>query len=73
MWQATFKSHRIRDLDDYEKHREYIRLNPVWAELGVRAEAYLYAPTAERVRLDALPAGLKPLRAREPLARRDAA
>jgi len=33
VWQASFTNHRVRDLEDYEEHREYIRLNPVRARL----------------------------------------
>ncbi len=73
VWQATVKSYRIRDFADYERHREYIRLNPVWAQLVERAEAYPYASAAGQVRLDTLPRGIKPVRAGEPVARRDAA
>jgi|SRR5882724_6540987 len=28
VWQESFTNHRIRDAEDYEKHRSYIQLNP---------------------------------------------
>jgi putative transposase len=60
VWQASFTNHRIRDLDDYEHHREYIRTNPVRAHLAASPEAYPYASAANVIRLDEAPQGLKP-------------
>ena len=60
VWQATTRNHRVRDLEDYGRHREYIRLNPVWAQLADSAEAYPYASAAGRLRLDPVPEGLMP-------------
>lgn len=40
VWQASFSNHRVRDLEDYENHREYIRMNPVRARLAERPEEY---------------------------------
>ena len=34
IWERSFTNHRIRDGDDYEKHRRYIHLNPVRAGLA---------------------------------------
>src|SRR5204863_4838009 len=34
IWERSFTNHRIRDWDDYEKHRRYIHLNPVRAGLA---------------------------------------
>src|SRR5882672_1967641 len=31
VWQSSFTNHRIRDAEDFERHREYIRMNPVRA------------------------------------------
>jgi putative transposase len=45
-WQASFSNHRIRDLEDYENHREYVRMNPVRARLAERAEEYPYSSAA---------------------------
>jgi putative transposase len=59
VWQATSRSHRVRDRQDYERHREYIWLNPVWAQLAERAEAYPYASAAGRLRLDPVPEVLR--------------
>jgi putative transposase len=60
VWQESFTNHRIRDLEDYDKHREYIRLNPVRARLAEKAEEYLYSSAAGRFQLDPVPPGLKP-------------
>ena len=60
VWQDGFTNHRVRDLMDYEIHREYIRMNPVRARLVGRAEEYPYCSAAGVLGLDALPQGLKP-------------
>ena len=60
IWQAGFSNHRIRDFEDYENHREYIRMNPVRARLAKSAEAYPYSSAAGTLRVDAVPHGLKP-------------
>jgi putative transposase len=60
VWQASFTNHRVSDLEDYEEHREYIRLNPERARLVERAEEYPYSSAAGRLRLDGVPPGLKP-------------
>jgi len=69
IWQAGFTNHRVRDLEDYEKHQEYIRMNPVRAHLAECAEAYRYSSAAGVVRLDAVPQGLKPCSYEEALTR----
>jgi len=61
IWQESFTNHRIRDEEDYEKHREYIRLNPVRAGLVQRPEDYPYSSAANKIDLDPMPQGLKPL------------
>jgi len=40
IWEAGFTNHRIRDLEDYQQHRDYIRENPVKANLKERSEMY---------------------------------
>jgi len=42
-WQESFTSHHVQDEDDYERHAEYIRMNPVRAGLAARAEMYPYS------------------------------
>jgi putative transposase len=60
VWQASFTNHRIRDLDDYERRRKYIRMNPVRAYLAASPEAYPYSSAAIPIPLDEAPQGLKP-------------
>jgi len=60
IWQASFSNHRVQDLEDYAKHREYIWLNPVRARFVARAEEYAYSSAAGKLRLDPIPQGLKP-------------
>jgi putative transposase len=60
VWQQSFTNHRIRDAEDYAKHCEYVRLNPVRAKLVLDTMAYLYSSGNPEYRLDAMPQGLKP-------------
>src|SRR5271169_1073831 len=43
VWQASFTNHRIRHAEDFEQHREYIRMNPVRAGLVRTPEEYPYS------------------------------
>jgi REP-associated tyrosine transposase len=60
VWQESFTNHRIRDAKDYERHCEYVCLNPVRAGLVREAGAYPFSSASAGVRLDAMPQGLKP-------------
>ena len=60
IWQASFTNHRVRDFEDYEHHREYIRMNPVRARLAERPEEYPYSSAASAMQFDPVPQGLKP-------------
>jgi putative transposase len=70
VWQPSFSNHRVRDHEDYQKHREYIWMNPVRAELSERPEDYPYSSAGRRLRLDPVPPGLKPGSLDEALTRR---
>lgn len=60
VWQQGFTNHRIRDFQDFEEHREYIRMNPVRARLASSAGPYPYSSAADVLPLDLIPQGLKP-------------
>ena len=60
VWQASLTNQRIHDLEDFEKYRNYIRMNPVRARLAERAERYSYSSSAQAFEMDPLPPGLKP-------------
>jgi putative transposase len=60
VWQESFTNHRIRDAEDFERHREYVRMNPVRAGLVRDAEAYPFSSANPAFRLDGMPQGLKP-------------
>jgi putative transposase len=60
VWQESFTNHRIRDEEDYRKHCEYVRLNPVRAKLERDAAEYPFSSASVGLRLDEAPRGLKP-------------
>jgi putative transposase len=43
VWQESFTNHRIRDEQDYQRHAEYIRMNPVRARFAEKPELYPYS------------------------------
>ena len=56
VWQESFTNHRVRDEQDYARHAEYIRMNPVRARLAERPELYPYSSASmrfQRATLDA--------------------
>jgi putative transposase len=59
IWQRGFTNHRIRDDADYERHREYIHMNPVRAGLVARAMDYPYSSARPEFKLDAVPTTAK--------------
>ena len=60
IWERGYVDHRIRDANDYRRHVEYIRQNPVQAHRTEKAEAYAYSSAHEGFELDPHPQGLKP-------------
>jgi putative transposase len=69
VWQASFTNHRVQDFEDYERHREYIRMNPLRARLAERPESYPYSSASGKLDLDPPPPGLKPHSFEETLTR----
>jgi putative transposase len=61
VWEASFTNHRVRNEEDFERHREYIRMNPVRAGLVRSPEDYPHSSATARFALDAMPQGLKPV------------
>jgi putative transposase len=60
VWQESFTNHRIRDAADYEKHCEYVRMNPVRAQLVRDAGEYPFSSAGAAMLLGEMPRGLKP-------------
>jgi len=60
VWQAGFTNQRIHDLEDLERCRNYIWMNPVRAKLAARPEEYSYCSPGQAFEMDSLPPGLKP-------------
>lgn len=68
IWQEGFTDHRIRDEEDWERHLEYIRMNPVRAQLAEDSGLYPYVGFPDRV----FPQGLKPSNSSSPDVRAEA-
>jgi len=60
VWQASLTNHRVRDDEDFERHREYIWNNPVLAGLVDKAEVYSYSSATGKFGLDLAWPGLEP-------------
>jgi putative transposase len=52
VWQRGFTDHRIRDRDDFERHRDYIHQNPVNRRLVEVASDYRYCSAFPGFKLD---------------------
>lgn len=61
IWQRGFTDHRIRDMADYEQHKQYIRMNPAKARLCISASQYPYSSALGRYKFHPIPQGLKPV------------
>lgn len=59
IWERSFTNHPIREWHDYEKHRRYIRLNPVRAGLAEFPHDYPYSSAHPGFLLDVAPQRLK--------------
>ena len=52
VWQRGFTDHRIRDAEDFARHRDYIHQNPVKRKMVERATEYRYSSAYPGFRLD---------------------
>jgi putative transposase len=55
IWQRGFTDHRVRDPQDYERHRDYIHQNPVKRRLVESAPEYRYCSAFPGFKLDGWP------------------
>jgi len=60
IWQKGFTDHRIRDAEDYERHRLYLLMNPVRAGLSDSEQDYRWSSARREWRMDEAPQRLKP-------------
>jgi len=61
IWERGYIDHRIRDANDYSRHVEYTRLNPVKAGIVLTIETYPFSSAHPGFELDSCPRGLKPI------------
>ncbi len=61
IWQVSFTSDRVQDLQDYEQHRSYIHQNPVKARLVDAAELFPYSSAFPGIETDPAPPWLEPV------------
>ena len=59
VWQRGFTDHRIREREDFKKHRQYIHNNPVVRGLVDRAPEYRYCSAYPGFKLDQPPSAAK--------------
>ncbi|HEX6466916.1 MAG TPA: transposase [Terriglobales bacterium] len=59
IWERSFTERRMKDSGDFERHRLYIRDNPVNARLAQTAEAYPYSSAYPGAQVDRVPPALK--------------
>jgi len=59
VWQPRPTNHRIRDADDYARHVEYIRQNPVKRHLVENPQEYPYSSASAAPEVDPVPPGLE--------------
>jgi putative transposase len=55
IWQQGFHDWTIRDSNDWRTKVEYIRMNPVRAQLAAKPEDWLYSSAADKFTLDPAP------------------
>jgi putative transposase len=60
-WQHGYVDHRIRDVSDFAQHKQYIRQNPVKANLVETPETYAFSSAFPSFNGDDPPQGLKPV------------
>jgi putative transposase len=52
IWQKGYTDHRIRDTEDFVRHKKYIEENPVMAGYVQRPEDYEWSSTFSRLPMD---------------------
>jgi putative transposase len=61
VWQESFTNHRIRDAEDYVRHRDYVHQNPVKAGFVKVPSQYPYSSASSDLEHDPPPPWLKPV------------
>jgi putative transposase len=61
IWQRGYVDHRIRDVNDFAQHKQYIHQNPVKTNLVETPETYAFSSAFPSLNVDDPPQGLKPV------------
>ena len=61
IWQRGYVDHRIRDVNDFAQHKQYIHQNPVCANLVETPETYAFSSAFPSFEGDDPPQRLKPV------------
>ena len=61
IWQRGYVDHRIRDVNDFTQHKQYIHQNPVCANLVETPETYAFSSAFPSFNGDDPPQRLKPV------------
>jgi len=60
IWQTSFHDRRVRDIEEFQRFRDYIHQNPVGARLAATAEGWPHSSASGKFELDEVPQRLKP-------------
>jgi len=60
IWQSGFHGESVRDVADFQRKVNYVRMNPVVDHLADKAENWVYGSGSGRYLLDTLPGRLNP-------------
>jgi putative transposase len=60
VWEHSFYDRRVRNLQEYQRIRQYIHQNPVRRALAALAEQFPYSSACGAIALDEVPQRLKP-------------
>jgi len=61
IWEKSFYDRRVRDIEEYQRFRQYIHWNPVKSGLAAAAAEYPFTSAHASFELDEIPRWLRPV------------